>query len=91
MPPIEIRPTPRVGAIDAWAVRSTGKSPERPQAATGEHAMVRSDALDPGEAPIDTDRVATIRKAIEDGSYPVVPARIADAIIAAGLLLRTPK
>jgi len=40
-------------------------------------------------APVDADRVAEIRKAIEDGRYPVVPTRIADAMIAAGLLLRT--
>ena len=39
-------------------------------------------------APVDADRVAEIRKAIEDDRYPVIPARIADAMIAAGLLLR---
>jgi negative regulator of flagellin synthesis FlgM len=41
--------------------------------------------------PVDQDRIALIRKAIAEGSYPVVPAKIADAIIAAGMLLRTPK
>lgn len=41
------------------------------------------------EAPVDHDRVAQIRKAIEEGRYPVVPAKIADAMIAAGYLLRT--
>ncbi|MCJ2184938.1 flagellar biosynthesis anti-sigma factor FlgM [Novosphingobium sp. 1949] len=50
-----------------------------------------SAALDPGEAPVDTDRVATIRKAVEDGHYPLVPTQIADAMIAAGVLLRSPK
>jgi negative regulator of flagellin synthesis FlgM len=40
-------------------------------------------------APVDTDRVTVIRKAIEQGRYPVVPTRIADAMIAAGFLLRT--
>jgi len=38
--------------------------------------------------PVDSERVAQIRKAIEEDRYPVVPARIADAMIAAGLLLR---
>jgi negative regulator of flagellin synthesis FlgM len=33
--------------------------------------------------------VSIIRKAVETGNYPVVPAKIADAVIAAGLLLRT--
>ena len=53
---------------------------------------VTVEALAPAQsAPVDTDRVALIRKAIAEGSYPIVPAKIADAIIAAGLLLRTPK
>lgn len=37
--------------------------------------------------PVDTERVAQIRLAIAEGSYPLVPARIADAMIAAGLRL----
>ncbi|AKH44188.1 negative regulator of flagellin synthesis FlgM [Altererythrobacter atlanticus] len=41
------------------------------------------------EAPIDVDRVAEIRKAVEEGRYPLVPTRIGDAMIAAGYLLRT--
>ncbi len=42
-----------------------------------------------GSAPVDAERVAEIRRAIEDDRYPVIPTRIADAMIAAGLLLRT--
>ncbi len=38
--------------------------------------------------PVDGDRVAQIRKAIEEDRYPVIPMRVADAMIAAGLLLR---
>lgn len=38
------------------------------------------------EAPIDRDRVSEIRKSIEQGHYPVHPAKIADAMIAAGYL-----
>lgn len=48
-------------------------------------------ALAGTEAPVDADRVAMIRKAVEQGNYPVKPARIADAMIAAGYLLRTAK
>lgn len=40
-----------------------------------------------GEAPVDTDRVAEIRTALEQGRYPLNPAQIADAIIAARLML----
>lgn len=37
------------------------------------------------QAPVDVDRVAEIRKAIEQGTYPLIPNEIADGIIAAGL------
>ncbi len=37
--------------------------------------------------PMDVERVEEIRRALEDGSYPVVPTRIADAMIAARLML----
>lgn len=40
-----------------------------------------------GEAPVDADRVAQIRDALRDGNYPIVPARITDAMIAARLML----
>ena len=33
--------------------------------------------------PVDTDRVAEIRSALRDGTYPLVPTKIADAMIAA--------
>lgn len=33
-------------------------------------------------APVDTDRVAQIRKAIADGRFPLVPSTIADRLIA---------
>ena len=33
--------------------------------------------------PVDNDRVAEIRSALRDGTYPLVPTKIADAMIAA--------
>lgn len=42
-----------------------------------------------GPAPVDSDRVAAIREALQDGSYPIVPAKITDALIAARLMLST--
>ncbi|MBC2665626.1 flagellar biosynthesis anti-sigma factor FlgM [Novosphingobium flavum] len=60
-------------------------------AATGASEQVTyqpSEALDPGQAPVDAERVAVIRHAIESGTYPVIPTKIADAMIAAGMLLR---
>jgi negative regulator of flagellin synthesis FlgM len=35
--------------------------------------------------------VAAIKKAIEEGSYPIVPTQIGDAMIAASMLWRSPK
>ena len=44
-----------------------------------------------GSALADAERVDLVRKAVESGTYPLVPAKVADAIIAAGLLLRSAK
>ena len=95
MPPIEFGPTRPVGAIEAWAPRTTGGTPSARSTAKADKnsaAVVRSDALDPGETPpMDADRVSTIRHAIETDTYPVLPFKVADAMIAAGLLLRNKK
>lgn len=46
-------------------------------------ALEISAAIDPSRPPVDADRVREIRKALKDGTYPLVPTKIADAIIAA--------
>ena len=38
---------------------------------------------DTSTPPVNNERIAQIRKALEDGSYPLVPTEIADAMIAA--------
>ncbi len=77
-----------VGALDARLVRrSAGERAETPTP----QLVATSDALDPGPIPVDGERVAEVRKAVENGTYPLLPAKVADAIIAAGLLLRNPK
>ena len=43
--------------------------------------------VDAGEPPVDTDRVSEIRAALKDGTYPILPARIADAMIAARIAM----
>ncbi|WP_374526838.1 flagellar biosynthesis anti-sigma factor FlgM [Novosphingobium sp.] len=100
MPPIELGPSgphaPRaVGGVDARIVKTAADAPERrtgaAPSAAGSTTVVRSDALDAGAPPINAERVTEIRKAIENGSYPVIPMRVADAMIAAGLLLRSEK
>lgn len=80
----------------AAAASTAPASPPPAVAATaavagGAATVTTTDATRAGDVPVDTDRVAQIRRAIEEGSYPVLPARIGDAMIAAGLLLRTPQ
>jgi negative regulator of flagellin synthesis FlgM len=89
MPPIELGPMRPIGAVDVRTARQSSGLRERsgPAPSTAP-AVALSDALDPGQAPVDGDRIEVIRKAVEAGQYPVVPAKIADALIAAGLLLR---
>ncbi|MFM5918120.1 MAG: flagellar biosynthesis anti-sigma factor FlgM [Novosphingobium sp.] len=102
MPPIELGPlgpqaARAVRAVDAKTVsdkpvQGTPVANDTARAHASEHsAVVRSAALDAGPAPVDGDRVAVIRKAIEQGHYPVLPTKVADAMIAAGFLLRSGK
>lgn len=96
MPPIEVGSAPRIGAVDTRPPRISETNAAGAVAKvqntipiSAAPAVETTQALAPGSAPIDTDRVALIRKAVESGSYPIVPAKIADAMIAAGMLLRS--
>lgn len=97
MPPIETGPTRPVGRIEPGSLNlsalrnATGMPETETKPAAAKATVVRSDAIDPGEAPVDTDRVTQIRRALEQGTYPILPTRVADAIIAAGLLLKVSK
>lgn len=97
MPPIELGPLRPIGAVDARLARAadsrTGTSP-RAEAPSSSSPVVQSEALaalDPGQPPVNAERVAQVRKAVESGTYPLVPATVADAIIAAGVILRSGK
>jgi negative regulator of flagellin synthesis FlgM len=68
----------QLGARRAPAASGSGAASGKP----GVALEIRA-AIDPSTPPVDADRVAQIRKALKDGTYPLVPARIADAIIAA--------
>jgi len=71
------------------AVRVSGSPVQaEPTAAKAPQVPVSTVASAGVQPPVDQDRVTEIRRAIESGRYPVVPAKIADAMIAAGLLLR---
>lgn len=97
MSPFEIGASRPVGPVQVKTATTAKTVPAAvdPQitaaANAGSAAQVqRSSALDAGAAaPVDVERVKDIRHAIETGNYPLVPAKIADAMIAAGMLLRT--
>lgn len=80
---------PRAIATAATPVR--GSEPVRPVRLEngeprGAGALSARTAGD--SAPVDAERVKQIRKAVEEGRYPIVPTSVADALIAAGYLLR---
>lgn len=52
----------------------------RPGVAVEVSAAAQVDVASP---PVDPERVEKIRNALRDGTYPLVPTRIADAMIAA--------
>jgi len=95
MPPIELGPMRPVGAGDVrLAQTASAKSEAKPRAEAATGAIVQSaalDALEPGQPPVDVERVAQVRKAVEQGTYPLLPTKVADAIIAAGVILRSAK
>lgn len=49
-----------------------------------------SAAADSAAPPVDAERVAQIREALRDGSYPLVPTKIVDAMIAAQVSFALP-
>lgn len=88
--------------IDFTAIRHTGPvQPRQPRPANERAAPARAEAAAPAvevdptltstQPPIEQGRIDEIRKAIEQGRYPVIPMRVADALIASGLLLRSGK
>lgn len=98
MPPIDTRLTNPIGSVQAASLNlrlahtASGTSDKSTKAETATADVVAlGDTLDAGDVPVNADRVRDIRKALESGTYPILPTSVADAIIAAGLILRTPK
>lgn len=100
MPPIEfgqnavgtLRPVGAVRAEPAVVPAATtpaASPPPAAQAAAAATAVQTSQALDAGKPPVDDNRVAQIKDAIQKGTYPLIPTKVADAMIAAGLMLST--
>jgi negative regulator of flagellin synthesis FlgM len=94
-PKVEVNTVRAVSTTDAGAAAQQAaqqQSAQTPAATSSQGAaMVATTALNAGQIPVDNDRVATIKKAIQSGNYPIVPTKISDAMIAAGLMLRVAK
>lgn len=92
---VQVKPSsPQAGtSVKSAAPGAVSSEPPQPASASPIDApqIATSDALKAGEPPVDAERVLTIRRAIETGKYPITPAKIADAMIAAGILLRSPQ
>ena len=86
--PIEIGPLAPVRSLrPSPFAGSPAESGQRASAAPPEFAITIESVALAAAPPVDVERVALIRAAIASGSYPLVPAKIADAMIAAGLHL----
>lgn len=98
MPPIEfdgtrgVPPARRVALASVQPVSASlkgeGAVASRQAAPKIETVQLDAATFEAGQPTIDIERVAQIRKAVESGSYPLLPARVADAMIAAGMFLR---
>ncbi|MCX7676589.1 MAG: flagellar biosynthesis anti-sigma factor FlgM [Alteraurantiacibacter sp.] len=94
--PAAVRPLGRGNAAE----QTSGKAGAKPTDAPAVRVDTLADRgiavetgvrIEAGSMPVDHDRVAEIRAALRDGSYPIVPTRISDAIIAARLMLSNPR
>ena len=59
-------------------------------AATPGVSIAIGSTVDAASPPVDAERVAQIRAALQDGSYPLVPTKIVDAMIAAQISFSVP-
>ncbi len=90
MQPIDNTPIARSRPVGTDAARLPIGAPAAPGSAVSPPAEpgVIAAAVTAGSAPpVDQERVAQIRTAVREGNYPLVPAKVADALIAANYLL----
>lgn len=73
---------PRVAAPAAAPVVQTATQPAPQQAPAPSIQLSGLGKSLAASAPVDSDRVGEIRKAIANGSFPILPTTIADRLIA---------
>lgn len=97
MPSVELSKLPGISSARALAESDRAQNEARPAAAAtsskapGAGISVEiSAARDAATPPVDAERVEQIRAALRDGTYPLVPAKIVDAMIAAQVSFSLP-
>ena len=98
MPSVELSKLSSVGPARALASGERAQIEARTRPAAGAAAAAApgislevSAASDAATPPVDAERVSQIKAALRDGSYPLVPTKIADAMIAAQVSLSLPE
>jgi negative regulator of flagellin synthesis FlgM len=98
MPSVELSKLPGVSPVRALATSDRAqveaRSPGAPRQVATPEAGISVELRGGPEAstpPVDAERVQQIRAALQDGSYPLVPTKIVDAIIAAQVSLSLPE
>jgi len=98
MPSVELSKLPGITPARALATSDRAAietrapaAPRSPSAALDAGISVEvSAAPEVATPPVDAERVKQIRDAVRDGTYPLVPSKIADAMIAAQVSLSLP-
>lgn len=98
MPSVELSKLPGVSPVRALATSDRAQLDARATAAprgplAGPDSGISVELRAGPEAatpPVDAERVQEIRAALRDGSYPLVPTKIVDAMIAAQVSLSLP-
>ena len=78
-PVVDRRSTPVVSAEPVAATQAVQPSAQAPQEVPSATVIAQSLASKP---PVDAERISKIRKAVEDGRFPLVPSTIADRLLA---------
>lgn len=96
MPSVELSKLQGIAAPRAVSTGERAQIEPRANAARGAAASVPGVSVEVGgtvdaaRAPVDAERVQQIRAALQDGSYPLVPTQIVDAMIAAQVSFAVP-
>ena len=103
MPSVELSKLPGISAVRALGTSDRTAIEPRPASMAGGargaaaaagislEIGAAGDAATTTTAPVDAERVSQIRAALKDGSYPLVPTKIVDAMIAAQVSLSLPQ